>query len=70
MGGAVCQGGTIPNLNLWSNSITPLRGGIQTANRGPSRWLTYGDNLLSLNVLAAFNSTTTTLGSCSEKLLG
>jgi hypothetical protein len=70
MGRAVCQGGTIPNLNLYFNSITPLRGGTQTANRGPSRCLTYGDNELSLSVLGGFSSTTTTKVVGSDKLEG
>jgi hypothetical protein len=60
---AVCQGGTIPQLNLYFNFITPLRGGSQADLESPSRSLTYGDNLLSLNVLGDFTSTTTTKGS-------
>jgi len=36
MGRAVCQGGTIPQLNLYFNHSHPFRGGKRTPDRGSS----------------------------------
>ena len=54
-------------LTLGLALLSPLNG---VAFRLPSRWLTYGDNSLSLSALAALTSTTTTEGSVVRTLKG
>ena len=63
-------GGTIPPQSIFPLWLFPFQGKHSSRFGRPSWWLTYGDNKLSLSVLAVLTSTTTTEGSVVRTLRG